>query len=144
MTGIIPTDQSRVAARWTPALMKRWVPVSSYFLANYHRLPLGQQPTGLTSSEVLLLLHLLDYKWDEKAPWPSLAVLARRMGVTRRAARMTLAKLEEKGLLRRAMPTGAIRTSRYHIEGLFEQLEALQAGDEAKEKVARITSRGPR
>ena len=143
MTGP-PADQSRVAARWTPALMKRWVPVSSYFLANYHRLPLHRQPTGLTSSEALLLLHLLDYKWDEKAPWPSLAVLARRMGVTRRAARMTLAKLEEKGLLRRAMPAGAIRTSRYHIEGLFEQLEALQAEDEAKEKVARVTARGTR
>jgi DNA-binding MarR family transcriptional regulator len=119
-----------VGDRWTPALARRWTPVSSFFLENYHRLPLTKGG-GLSSSEAMLLIHLIDYKWTEEAPWPSVAALAKRMDMTRRAVRMSIAKLEEKGLLRRVATPGRNRSNRYVLDGLFAQLEALLAQDNA-------------
>jgi DNA-binding MarR family transcriptional regulator len=127
-----PAEKSArsVGDRWTPALAKRWTPVSSFFLENYHRLPLPKGG-GLTSSEAMLLIHLIDYKWTDEAPWPSVAALAKRMDITRRAVRLSLAKLEEKGLLRRVAAPGRNRSNRYVLDGLFAQLEALLAQDNA-------------
>jgi DNA-binding MarR family transcriptional regulator len=131
MTASPPEKSGRsVSERWTPALAKHWTPVSSFFLENYHRLPLTKGG-GLTSSEAMLLIHLIDYKWTDEAPWPSVAALAKRMDITRRAVRLSLAKLEEKGLLRRVAAPGRNRSNRYVLDGLFAQLEALLAQDNA-------------
>ena len=43
---------------WTKKLGKRFTPVSSYFIENYHRLP-----DPINANEILLLIHLLKYKW---------------------------------------------------------------------------------
>lgn len=119
-----------VQARWSEKLGKHFCPVSSYFLANYHRLRPFEAARGLNSSEAMLLIHILDHKWTEKAPWPAVGTLARRMGITPRAVRMLLKSLEESKYIRRELRSNG-RTTLYHLDGLQRALEKLFDEDQA-------------
>lgn len=113
-----------VAARWTKRL-EHFVPVSEYFLKNYHRLG-GSK--GLSSAEVMVIIHLMDHKWDSRAPFPTVGLLAKRMGVTDRAVRTAVKTLEDLGLLKRVYaPHGG--PNRYQLEGLFQTLEKMMDED---------------
>lgn len=113
-----------VAARWTKRL-EHFVPVSQYFLENYHRLG-GSK--GLSSAEVMVIIHLMNHKWDGRAPFPTVGLLAKRMGVTDRAVRTVVKTLEGLGLLQRVYaPHGG--PNRYHLEGLFQALEKMMDED---------------
>lgn len=129
--------QSSIARRTTERLAARgFCGVPSYFLQNYHRLPPptpGQR--GLTSTEAMLLIHLLDFKWDEHPPFPALETLAERMGITARAVRKAMVHLEECKFLER-IPDRR-RTNRYDMTGLFRALEKLMDDDGAKPSVAK-------
>lgn len=128
-TPTTPTDRS-VAARWTARLGARFCPVSSYFLANYHRLE-PPHVKALHPTEVLTIIHLLDFKWDERAPWPTVGTLAERMGLSSRAVRDATKSLEDRGLLRRAQKyDGGPNT--YDLRQLFERLESMMDDDDAK------------
>lgn len=119
-----------VDKRWTPALAKAFCPVSSYFLANYHRLKPNPAASGLSSAEAMLVIQLMDYKWDESAPFPSLSTLAKRMGLSTRYVRETVKRLEDLGYLKRvARAFGGSNAIEFH--GLFAALEKLQAEDAA-------------
>jgi hypothetical protein len=111
----------QVANRWTPRLAQvGWTPISNYFLENYHRLK-------LTHTEAMVVVHLLQFKWDDAAPFPSLGTLAKRMGVTPPSVRTHLRALEKKGCLQREMQIGS--TNRFHLQGLFLKLETLMTRD---------------
>lgn len=117
-----------VAARWTPKLGVKFCAVSSFFLANYHRLHEGHEPKPLYPTEVLVIIHLIDHKWDARAPFPTVGLLAKRMSLSERAVRDATRSLEQRGLLRResAVYSGP---NRYHLEPLFERLEAMMEAD---------------
>lgn len=122
-----PTKPERtIAARWTERLAAPFCPVSSYFLRNYHRIG---GSWGLNSTEAMLVVHLLDFKWSADAPFPTTQTLATRMGITQRQVRATLQKLENLKLIRRERPTLS-SANRYHLESLFERLEAMLDVDE--------------
>ena len=120
-----PAEKSRTyAARWRyPELLSPgYLVVPSVFLLHYNRL----KPYGLTNGEALLVLHLMDHKWDRDAPFPSYGTLARRMGVSTKMVRRYAQALEQKGCLRRVIRTG--NTNLFDLEPLFKKLlEAVRA-----------------
>lgn len=122
-----PEREKKVAKRWTPALGRQFCAVSSYFLANYHRLGNDGQ-RGLNSTEAMLVIQILDFKWDEKLPFPTVGLLAQRMAVSTRHVRETLKELEGRGFLQR-VPGARGGANRYDLTGLFAALEALQTQD---------------
>ena len=122
-------DGRQVADRWTGMLATGgWTPVPDHFLANYHRL-------NITPTEAMVIVHLVSFKWSDAAPFPSLRTIATRMGLTPPSVRTHVRKLEKRGFLKRQYRTGS--TSRFHLRGLFDQLEALVVADRAANK-ARI------
>jgi DNA-binding MarR family transcriptional regulator len=123
-----------VAHRWTPRLGAKFCPVSSYFLANYHRLAPATGERGLNATEAMLVVQLVDFKWDHRAPWPTVGLLAERMGISKRQVRSVLERLEKCGyVVREARQYGP---NRYHLQGLFQALEELMADDEPTDKAA--------
>lgn len=124
-----------VEVRWTARLAKSFCPVSSYFLANYHRLRPHEQAKGLTSTEAMVLIQIMDHRWDERAPFPAMKTLAQRMGLAARTIRAAIKNLEDLGYIRRERSIWG-GPNRYHFKGLFEALEKLMDEDAAKRDAA--------
>lgn len=59
---------------------------------------------GLSDEEVIVLLDILDHKWDERMPFPSVPPLAKRAGKAPRTVRELIAGLEPWFLKREARP----------------------------------------
>ena len=111
-------DRYAVEERWTPELVADgWTPVPDTFLKNYHRL-------GVTSSEAILLIHIVSHKWDKNLPFPAASTLARRMGVTETAIRNNLRSLEKKKLLQRLPQRG--KANRFDLSLLFDRLKHIE------------------
>jgi len=85
------------------------------------------------------VLHLMDFKWDEKHPFPGYKRLGLRMGVSDKMARRHAQSLETKGYLKREMRVG--QTNRFDLIPLFDALKS--ALDAAKKKAARNPARTP-
>jgi hypothetical protein len=107
------------------SIKKRWkhhelfdvgyVAVPSHFLELY-----AQLNPSLTSGEALFVVQLMNFKWTEKEPFPSYAVLAKRMGVTDKAVRRYAAALEGKKYLVRRRRVG--KTNTFDLNKLFDAL----------------------
>jgi DNA-binding MarR family transcriptional regulator len=124
--------QRVVGERWTPRLAKTgWTPICDYFLKNCRRLKVS--PT-----EAMVIIQLMSFKWDAKAPFPSLKTIANRMGITATSVRSHIRNLEKRELLLRRMMVGT--TNRFFLEPLFQKLEAMMDEDDvvAKAKAERI------
>jgi len=106
------------AARWGSEQLfeEGFVSVPAAFLRLYSTL-------GLTNGEVLLILHLMSFKWNESAPFPSYKTLAERMGITSEMARRHAKGLEDKGLLVRVKRTG--QSNAFDLRQLTSALETL-------------------
>jgi hypothetical protein len=116
-------DKYSFEKRWALALKPDgFVPVSTFFLENYHRL----KPFDLTYGEAMFVVHLMQHKWDENAPFPAYKTIAQRMHVSAKSARRWAASLEQKGYLKREMRVGA--TNRFHLKGLMDSLVKLKKG----------------
>lgn len=123
-----------VAARWPGRLGTGFVPISSAFLRLYHRLRPHENARGLTSTEAMLVIHLLDHKWTHEAPFPTVGLLAERLGCTPRAVRQSLANLEQLGLIRRQ--PSKYGPNRYFFDGLYAKLEVLLTAEQAEKAAA--------
>ena len=107
-----------IAKAWSPTLARtRHVAIVRGFLHEYSTL----KPHPLTSGEALFVIHLMDFKWGEEAPWPSYRTLARRMGVSVKMVRRHGQSLATKGYLFREVRRAD--TNRFHLNGLFRALE---------------------
>jgi DNA-binding Lrp family transcriptional regulator len=117
----------RIEDRWTPSIIQAggFTPISVFFLDNYSRLPVP-----IKSTEAILVIHLIRHKMDERAPFPSLALLASRMGLKVSAVRERMRSLEQKGYV--ARESRVARSNVYRLDGLFRALEALIKYDEQK------------
>ena len=103
-----------VGKRWTPELAADgWTPVAYVFLKKYHKLK-------ITSSEAMLLIHLVSHKWDSNLPFPATSTLAERMGITETAVRNNIRSLEKKKLLKRLPQKG--KTNLFDLSLLFKKL----------------------
>ena len=57
------------------------------------------------------MLHLMEFKWDSKEPYPAYKTLAKRMGISDKMARRRAQSLEIKGYLKRHIRTA--KTNRF-------------------------------
>jgi hypothetical protein len=128
LSDTVAASKFRVERRWTKRLSGQFCPVSSYFLRNYHRLRPNEGSQGLNNTEAMTLIQIMDHKWDERAPWPTVGALATRLGVSERTVRATIKRLEElKYIQREYAPHGG--PNRYHLDGLFKALEEMMDAD---------------
>lgn len=97
-----------------------FTPVPNFFLHNYHALI-----PRMTHAEAMFVIHIVSFKWKSSAPFPSLAKIAKQMGVTPQAVRAYARSLEKKAYLRREKREGL--SNLFHLNGLFSALEAMCA-----------------
>jgi DNA-binding MarR family transcriptional regulator len=105
---------------------KGFVVLPTLFLRNYAHL----KPYPLSPGEALFVLHLMEFKWDAKEPYPAYKTLAKRMGVSDKMTRRHAQSLEIKGYLKRQIRTS--KTNRFDLNPLFDAL--LKAVTEQKAK----------
>ena len=126
--------------RWTPKLLSDgFTPVPNTFLELYSHL--GKSKSGITSSEAMLILHLMSHKWDEKNPFPRFARLAERMGISETAVRGHARSLEKKGFLIRIKRPGT--SNEFDLSPLFRELEKAKAIAETEAKDATMRQLKP-
>jgi hypothetical protein len=106
-----------IIARWKhkDLLTPGYVSVPKLFLELYSLLN-----PPLTSGEALFVIQLMSFKWNEKAPFPGYATLAKRMGLSDKAVRRHAATLESKKYLRRIQRIGS--TNQFDLNPLFDAL----------------------
>jgi predicted transcriptional regulator len=90
----------------------------------------AQARLGLSSTQLVLLLHLADYWWHrDHVPFPSKASLAERMGLSPRQIQRYLTELEQGGFITReeryATNKGQ-QSNGYNLTGLVEKLRRLE------------------
>lgn len=98
------------------------MPISTFFLENYHRL----KPYDLTHGEAMFIVHLMQHKWGSDSPFPAYKTIAQRMHVSTKSARRSAASLEGKGYLKREFRVGM--TNRFDLKGLMDALVKLKKG----------------
>ncbi|WP_371158374.1 helix-turn-helix domain-containing protein [Jannaschia sp. 2305UL9-9] len=104
----------------------------------------GQARLGLSTTQFNLLVQLLSYWIDpDRPPFPSKKELAKRVGLNPTTVRINMAKLEERGLIRREQQVtaaGDYGSNIYHMDGLIDALKALEP-DFAEERAERAARR---
>jgi len=118
------TQEKRSArARWgnhDELFFEGFLVVPNKFLRAYS----GLRPP-LTHGEVLFVLHLMAFKWDEAAPYPSYETLARLMGVNEKTVQRYAQSLcRKKYLYRVFQPKGP---NRFDLTNLFAALVKAQS-----------------
>ncbi len=123
MTRSAPTEPRRrrdFVARFGATILQGGiapVPTTLYFY---------QGELGLSAQEVWFVGYILAHKWDEDLPYPSLAKMAERSGMSRRNLLRIKDGLVGKGLLvlvPRFNVGGGQESNAYDFTALFEQLE---------------------
>jgi hypothetical protein len=125
-------------ARWGDSILKRGFTLVPNLLLTQ------QSSLGLSSLHCLLLIHLLTYWWESgRNPYPSKAVLARRMGVSERQIQRYVSDLTGMGFIRRRRENIRTKGGRsvvsFDLSGLVEKLRGLE-GLDAKASPVAITS----
>lgn len=89
-----------------------------------------QSRMGLNPTQTLVLLQLLDY-WRRRnsLPFPSIGMLAMRIGLKERQLRRVLRELEDAGFVtrsRRTLLRGGQTSNYFDLTGLVEKVQALE------------------
>ena len=112
--------------KWGTALLGGFQSVPNVLVKNQGRLELD-------SVDVVILLHLNLHWWDkDRLPYPSPAMIATRMGVSRRTVERGIFKMEKAGLLKRLRGEGRqgkLRVRRYDLSGLVQKLQEFALVD---------------
>lgn len=91
---------------------------------------------GIGEAELVLLLQLWTYWWDERAPFPSVGTLAERMGKGERQIQHYVEQLRKRGLLAvlvRRTEQGRQLSNAYDLRPLLARLTALVRASRAHE-----------
>ena len=72
----------------------------------------------------MFIVHLMQHKWTEAAPYPGYQTIAKRMGVSDKTARRLAKSLEDKKYLVREMREAT--TNLFHLNKLMISLVALK------------------
>lgn len=136
-TTVLPTSAPSPTER---SFIKRWkheelftdgfLVVPSLFLRFYARL----KPYPLTVGEAMFVLHLMEFKWSEAAPYPSYKILAQRMGCSDKLARRHARSLEQKKLLIRRQRNAT--TNLFDLTPLFDALLSIVKKERQDQEVA--------
>lgn len=126
-----PPPQDRSAAkRWRHEGLfeKGFVLTPTFFLRAYAHL----KPFSLTHGEAMFVLHLMQYKWDEDAPFPSYKTIAAQMGVSAKQVQRYAVSIEDKKYLRREQRQGM--SNRFDLTPLFDALNTYREQQAAVKK----------
>lgn len=125
------------ALRWTESLVEGgFTPISNFFLEYACEL----RPE-ITPGEVLFIIHLMFFKWDEKMPRPAYKTVAKHIGIGDAQARKLARQLQKKNYLVRHMRRS--QPNRFDLQPLFTALESLRDRIIAKQEAAQA-KRKPR
>jgi hypothetical protein len=83
---------------------------------------------GISNQELVFILHLLSFWWGRANPYPSLGLIADRMGITWRQAHRYAHSLEEKQYLiitQRISESGRKTTNEYNFSPLLKALQQV-------------------
>ncbi len=97
----------------------------------------GATKPRLTSTEQLLIIHILSFKWGEDHPYPGIKTLADRLGLSERAIQQNLKSLKAKGMLeieKGPGKRGLGATNRYDLTPLFQKLVAVRLAMEKQRR----------
>lgn len=103
-------------AKWRRAGLGGFIPVLRVFLRLYSKV-------GLSPTEAMFVLHLMDSKWDSKHPTVKTKILAERMNVSLPQLKRYIRSLEKLGM--KAEYNAQKRWYVFDLTGLFEKLEVL-------------------
>lgn len=116
-------EEQKLKARWGNAFDEGFVVVPRVLLTR-------QAEIGLESGDALVLLNLLASWWaDGKLPYPSVRLIATRMGTSTRTVQRSLERLESAGFLERLRMThgtgrsAAAVVTRYDLSGTVRRLQ---------------------
>ena len=132
---IVKSGQQKLNEKWGNDTIKAgWTAVPSVLLEY-------QKHLGLTSTDLAIILHLLKHWWDShRSPYPGKRRICEAMGITESTMRKRVAKLQKKGLIKRApkyLPgTKGTMSNEYNLDGLVTALSKL-AQDVLKERQKR-------
>lgn len=114
-----------LAERWTPVISKTgFTMVPNIFLERFVEL-------NITTSEAMLLILLVSFKWTKQAPFPSVQKLASQMGCSERNVRKLCKSLESVGYLKRISREGT--SNQFDLSGPFAKLEEVIAKEAASD-----------
>lgn len=84
----------------------------------------AQRHLGLDSSDVVILVNLAMHWWGPGAlPYPSPAILANRMGLSKRTIERRFVRLQGLGYIER-LPAESDGKRRFELKGLVDKLES--------------------
>jgi predicted transcriptional regulator len=112
-----------VAAKWGYEVAERGFTQVPHYLMFLNQFV--DESHRLTPVELLLLLQLVSVWWrKEEQPYPSMATLAVRCGVSERQVQRSVARLEKLNLLKRVKrrTSGIISSNAYDLSPLVEFL----------------------
>ncbi len=98
-------------SKWRRAGLGGFIPVVRSFLRLYSKV-------GLSPTEAMFVIHLMDSKWDIRHPTVKTKILAERMNVSLPQLKRYIRSLEGKG-----MKTEYVPQKRWHIFDLTVLLE---------------------
>jgi hypothetical protein len=91
----------------------------------------------ISPAEMLFTIHVWQHWWSEKLPFPSLQLIAQKMGVERRQARRYVQGLKEKGYLavsERNLPGFGQVASEYDFSPMIEAVLHLAVSEQLQEQ----------
>ena len=126
------TQINRLADRWTKNLIKGgWTGIPNVILER-------QRTLRLSPIQINLIMQIAKFWWEkEKAPFPSVKLLAKTIDVTPRTIQRHLAELEELGYIEkqtRYLSSGGRNSNAYTFNGLIEKCTKLVEEEEAENK----------
>ncbi len=122
------TGDNGFARRLSPLIAFRGVTAVPNLLLQH------QARLGLSSSEVVYVIHVLSHHHGAGWPWVSVGKVADSVGVTQRMARNWKASLIRKGYLHcspRVVPGVGRRADEHDLTGLYAALESVALEQEA-------------
>lgn len=102
--------------KWSPQLQ------SDGFTTIPNTLIKNQARLGITDSEMVIIMSLVSFRWNQQMPYPSVATLSTFTGKTTGAIRNNLRNLEKKGIIRRIYREG--QTNKYDLLPLINKLNS--------------------
>ena len=99
---------------------------------------------GISPTEMVFIVHIWQYWWTDRDPYPALKSIADKMGTSLRQARRYAESLKDKQLLKvreRRMPELGQVTNEYDFSPLLRALLALSSSEPHHAVTARTTPR---
>jgi hypothetical protein len=123
----------KIAVRFGDQVLQAgFTSVPNLVLNNYAQL-------DMTPAEMMFVIHMWQFRWTERNPYPSLSTIAAKMNVSWRQAHRYASSLKQKGFLRirpRLAPGRGQVTSEYDFEPLLRavlELDKRAQGTQPKE-----------